>query len=50
MYRDAYKPFTDKWGFTLDTMPDYSVGHQMLAKAYGAAFSQALVDGAEGLG
>lgn len=50
MYRDAYKPFTDKWSFTLDTMPDYSVGHQMLVKAYGAAFSNAIVDGQEGLG
>lgn len=50
MYRDAYKPFTDKWGFTLDTMPDYSTGHMMLVKAYGDAFSKAIVDGQEGLG
>lgn len=50
MYRDAYKPFTDKWGFTLDTMPDYSAGHMMLVKAYGEAFSKAIVDGQEGLG
>lgn len=50
MYRDAYKNFTDKWGFTLDTMPDWSTGHQMLVKAYGEAFSKAVVDGAEALG
>ena len=50
MYRDVFKPFTDKWGFTLDTMPDWSNGHQMLVKAFGQAFANAIVDGAEGLG
>ena len=50
MYRDAYKPLTDKWGFTLDTMPDWSTGHQMLVKAFGQAFADAIVDGVEGLG
>ena len=50
LYRDAYKVFTDKWGFTLDTMPDWSEGHKMLVKAYGESFAKSLVDGAEALG
>lgn len=50
MYRAAYKPFTDKWGFTLDDMPNWRKGHLMLVKAFGQAFADALVDGAEALG
>ena len=50
LYRAAYKPLTDKWGWSLEDMPDWSKGHQMLVKAYGEAFSKAIVDGAEALG
>lgn len=50
LYRDAYADFTNKWGFTLDTMPDWSEGHQMLVKAYGESFSKAVIDGKDALG
>ena len=50
LYRAAYKPLTDKWGWSLEDMPDWSKGHQMLVKAYGEAFSKAIVDGQESLG
>ncbi len=50
MYEAAFKPFTDKYGFTLATMPNWRQGHLRLCKHFGESFAKAIVDGAEGLG
>ena len=50
IYQEAFKEFFDKWGLTIDTVPDYSTGLKKLAGTYKEAFKAAVVDGVEALG
>ncbi len=46
---NMYAKFLDKWGLTIDTMPDWSVGYKMLADTFSKEFS-ATIDGKDALG
>ena len=50
LYTDTFKEFFDKWGLTVDTLPDYSVALRKLGNTYKEAFKAAIVDGVEALG
>ena len=50
LYQDTFKEFFDKWGLTIDTLPDYAPALRKLAGTYKEAFKAAVVDGVEALG
>jgi hypothetical protein len=50
LYTDTFKEFFDKWGLTVDTLPDYSAALRKLGNTYKEAFKAAIVDGVEALG
>ena len=50
LYEDTFKEFFQKWGLTIDTLPDYAPALRKLAGTYKEAFKAAVVDGVEALG
>lgn len=50
LYEDTFKEFFQKWGLTIDTLPDYAHALRKLAGTYKEAFKAAVVDGVEALG
>lgn len=50
LYEDTFKEFFQKWGLTIDTLPDYSASLRKLGGTYKEAFKKAIVDGVEALG
>lgn len=50
LYERAFSSFLDKYGLTLDTMEDWSVGLSKLAKKFGAVFTEYKFDGKEAFG
>ena len=50
LYEDTFKEFFQKWGLTIDTLPDYAPALRKLAGTYKEAFKAAVVDGIEALG
>lgn len=50
LYEDTFKEFFQKWGLTIDTLPDYSAALRKLGGTYKEAFKKAIVDGVEALG
>ena len=50
LYERAFSAFLDKYGLTLDTMPDWKPGLDKLAKKFGGVFSQYKFDGKDALG
>ena len=50
LYERAFSSFLDKYGLTLDTMEDWSVGLGKLSKKFGATFSVYKFDGKDALG
>ena len=50
LYEDTFKEFFQKWGLTIDTLPDYAPALRKLAGTYREAFKAAIVDGVEALG
>lgn len=50
LYKDVFKPFTNRWNIELEDIPDYRVGLNKLANQYKSAFKNAIVDGKEALG
>ena len=50
LYQDTFKEFFDKWGLTIDTLPDYAPALRKLAGTYKEAFKAAVVDCVEALG
>ena len=45
-----FKDFMNKWGYTAETMPDYSASFAKLGNKYKSAFKAAVVNGKEALG
>ena len=50
LYEDTFKEFFQKWGLTIDTLPDYAPALRKLGGTYKEAFKAAIVDGVEALG
>lgn len=50
LYTEMFHEFFDKWGLTIDTLPDYSPALKNLGGTYKEAFKAAIVDGVEALG
>lgn len=50
LYANTYAPFMKKWGLTVDTVPDWSIGLNDLGKKYAGSFSAAKIEGRDALG
>ena len=50
LYERGFSSFLDKYGLTLETVPDWSAGLAKLSKKYGATFSAYKFDGKDALG
>lgn len=51
LIENIYKPILDFWGLSIDEIPDYLPGQQIIAKKYGESFKSAVVgDWADALG
>jgi hypothetical protein len=45
IYKDAYMPYTNKWGIDFKSMPNYAPGLKKIGAKFRDAFKSAIVDG-----